>query len=195
MFPIFWRKQRLKNLGWRRIWPTLCSKSSTQTKVWKWHHCLTKNPQSSILVQVMVVDLMVQQSSSNSITKKPTLLLRMKLLHCSRKSRNNTKKGETLPNGWLKTTIDRVCNMRGLPPGTKIPLSTIWSHTKAIVLTEHGWSTTMSQVEPHLVTLILAKAQASRCMGPSKCLALANDLIKDTPVEKEIAEIKNKGNK
>ena len=35
------------------------------------------------------------------------------------------KKGETLPKGWLKYTIDRVCNVRGLPLDTKIPLSMI----------------------------------------------------------------------
>ncbi len=104
------------------------------------------------------------------------------------------KKGETLPRGWLKNTIERVCRIRGLPIGTTVPLSTIRSRTKAIVLTEHGPSTLMSQVEPHLVTLILAMAQARRCLGATECLTLANDLIKGTQLEKEIIERKRRRN-
>ena len=104
------------------------------------------------------------------------------------------KQGETLPNGWLKSTIERVSSKRGLPPGTKIPLSTIRSRKQAVVLTEHGPTTPMHQVEPHLVTLILAMAQARRCMGASECLALANDLIRGTEVEKQIIESKKKRN-
>ncbi len=51
----------------------------------------------------------------------------------------------------------------------------------------------MYQVEPHLVTLILVMAQARRCMGASEYLALTNNLIRGTQVEKEIIKIKKKG--
>ena len=104
------------------------------------------------------------------------------------------KKGETLPKGWLQYTIDRVCKIRGLPPDTKIPLSTIRSRRNAVVLSEHGPSTAMSEVEPHLVTLILAMAQARRCLGVTECLGLANDLIKGTSLEKDIIERKKRRN-
>ena len=48
----------------------------------------------------------------------------------------------------------------------------------------------MHQVEPKLVTLILAMAQARRCLRASKCIALANNLIKGTELEKKIIEKK-----
>ncbi len=35
--------------------------------------------------------------------------------------------------------------------------------------------------------------ESSRSMGPSECLSLANNLIKGTPLEKEIIEITKKG--
>ena len=52
----------------------------------------------------------------------------------------------------------------------------------------------MSEVEPHLVTLILAMAQARRCMGVTECLGLANNLIKGTALEQEIIERKRRRN-
>ena len=48
----------------------------------------------------------------------------------------------------------------------------------------------MHQIEPKLVTLILAIAQAWRCLRASECIALANDLIKRTELEKKIIERK-----
>ena len=50
----------------------------------------------------------------------------------------------------------------------------------------------MSEVEPHLVTLILAMAQARRCLRANKCISLANDLIKGTEVQKKIIHRKKK---
>ena len=53
----------------------------------------------------------------------------------------------------------------------------------------------MSQVEPHLATLILAMAQAQRCLRASECISSANDLIKWTEVEQKIIDRKKKRNK
>ena len=105
------------------------------------------------------------------------------------KCNNNGKK---LPKGWLKMTIDNVVNTRGLPPSTSISLNTIRNQKQAIVLSDRGCATLMSGVEPQLVTLILAMAQARRCLRASECLSLANDLIKGTEVEKKIIERKKK---
>ena len=61
------------------------------------------------------------------------------------------KKGENLPIGWLKATIESVCIKRGIPANVKIPLSTIRNRTKTIVMQESGSETLMSCIEPHLV--------------------------------------------
>ena len=64
-----------------------------------------------------------------------------------------------MPIGWLKQIIERVCKQRGLPNSVKIPLSTIRNRRQPIVLTEHGFCSPMTPVEPHLVTLICAMAR------------------------------------
>jgi len=114
-------------------------------------------------------------------------------LYQEKKTKCNNN-GEKLPNGWLKMTIDNVVNTKGLPPSTSISLKTIRNRKQAIVLSDRGSATLMSGVEPQLVTLILAMAQARRCLRASECLSLANDLIKGTEVEKKIIERKKKRN-
>ncbi len=46
----------------------------------------------------------------------------------------------------------------GLPPNINIPLSIIWNRKQTTI------QTLMSQVEPHLVTLVCAMAQAQSCL-------------------------------
>ena len=48
----------------------------------------------------------------------------------------------------------------------------------------------MSEVEPHLLTLLLTMAQAQRYLQVSECITLACGLIKGTEVEKKIRERK-----
>ena len=93
-------------------------------------------------------------------------------------------------NGWLKQTIEKVSEIRGLPENMKIPLSTIRNRRNPICLTDRGCSSLMTPVEPYLVTLICAMAQIRRCLRASECIGLANDLIKGRPLEKEIIEWK-----
>ena len=102
------------------------------------------------------------------------------------------KNGERLANCWLKNTIKRVIEARGLPLSTSIPSSTIQNRKQAIVLSARGCPTLMSEIEPHLVTLILVMAQAQRCLQASECISLSNDLIKGTEVEKKIMDRKKK---
>ena len=59
----------------------------------------------------------------------------------------------------------------------KISLKTIRNFTKSVVPSHGGWETLMKQVEPYLVTLILALAQVQRWVRASECISLANDLI------------------
>ena len=82
--------------------------------------------------------------------------------------------------------------IQGVPSLTVIPLNTIQNCTQPIVLSSRGSSTLMSEVDPHLVTLILAMAQARRCLSASECISLANNLIKGTEVEKKIIQRKKK---
>ena len=100
------------------------------------------------------------------------------------------KIGKRIPKGWLKDTIETVCSNRGLPPSTTVSVKAIRKRTKPVILTEQGCETLMHQVEPQLVTLILAMAQARRCLRASECVSLANDLIEGTELEKRIIERK-----
>ena len=101
-----------------------------------------------------------------------------------------SKNGKRIPKGWLKNTAERVCSSRGLPPTNKISLNAIRKRTKPVIVIEQGCETLMHQVEPQLVTLILAMAQARRCLRASECISLANDLIKGTELEKKRIERK-----
>ena len=92
----------------------------------------------------------------------------------------------------MKETIERVCESTGLPPSTAVSVKSIRKRTKPVILTEQGRETLMHEVEPQLVTLILAMAQARRCLRASECISLANDLIKGTELEKKIIERKKK---
>ena len=102
------------------------------------------------------------------------------------------KNGERVPKGWLQKTVESVIRSRGLPSTTTVSVKSIRKRTKPIILTQQGCETLMYQVEPQLVTLILAMAQARRCLQASECISLANDLIKGTEVEKTIIERKRK---
>ena len=102
------------------------------------------------------------------------------------KRKEYKKKGENLPVGWLKATVDSIRIKRGLSPNIKIPLSTIRNRTKTIVMQESGSETLMSCIEPHLVELISVMGQIRRSLTGCESLSLANDLIYGTQVEKDI---------
>lgn len=95
--------------------------------------------------------------------------------------------GEILPKGWLKQTIQNVCRKRGISDYiSQINVSTIRNRTNMLVRQGGGSETLMNEVEPHLVELICAMARIRRCLTTSESIALANDLIAGTRLEKKL---------
>ena len=50
----------------------------------------------------------------------------------------------------------------------------------------------MTDVEPALIPLILKMSEIRRCLTPSQCLHLANDLVAGTKTEIHVIEFKQK---
>ena len=102
---------------------------------------------------------------------------------------------EILPRGWLKQTIQNVCTKRGISEYiSQINVSTIRNRTNLRICQGGGSKTLMYDVEPHLVELICAMARIRRCLTTTESIALANDLISGTELEKKIIEWKKKAN-
>ena len=104
------------------------------------------------------------------------------------------KRGENIPVGWLKETIENIRVKRGLPSNVRIPMSTIRNRTKSITMTESGSETLMAPIEPHLVELICTMGQIRRSLTASESLSLANDLIYGTQVEEDVIKWKKRRN-
>ena len=90
------------------------------------------------------------------------------------KKRECKKKGKKIPDGWLEETINNIHSIRGLPPNVRIPMSTIRNRSKSIVMQESGSETLMAPIE--------------------QCLSLANDLIFETQIEKDVIRWKKNRN-
>ncbi len=113
--------------------------------------------------------------------------------------RNYVKKrrkriGETLPRGWLKQSIQNVCENRGISEHyvSHINMNTIRNQNNKLIHRGGGSETLMNEVEPHLVELICAMARIRRCLTATESIALANDLISGTDLEKRMIEWKKK---
>ena len=100
-----------------------------------------------------------------------------------------SKNGKRLEDGWLQKVVDEVKERRGIDESIPLSLKTIRNRVKTVVL-HPGRQSLMAPVEPKLVELVLAMAKIRRCMTVSETLGLANDLIKNTPLEKKILEWK-----
>ena len=92
--------------------------------------------------------------------------------------------GKRLEDGWLQKFVDDVKERRGINESIPILLKTICNRVKTVVLHPRRQSL-MAPVEQKLVELVLAMAKIRRCLTVSETLGLANDLIKDTPLEKK----------
>ena len=57
-------------------------------------------------------------------------------LYQNEKKKQNKNGRKRVTKGWLKETIERVCESRGLPPTTAISVKSIRKRTKPVVLTE-----------------------------------------------------------
>ena len=101
--------------------------------------------------------------------------------------------GQKLPRGWLKQIIENVCEKRGIREyAPQINVNTIRSRKSTVICQGGGSETLMYEVEPHLVELICAMARIRRCLTTTESIALANDLISGTDLEKKIIEWKKK---
>ena len=95
--------------------------------------------------------------------------------------------GATVRVGYLKQLIHEKKLAYGVPPSTKIPNSTIYSrmHRQKTEVYGLGPETPMRDCESQLVNLIIKMSRIRRCLTPSQCLYLANDLIAGTAIEKK----------
>ena len=101
--------------------------------------------------------------------------------------------GQKLPRGWLKQSIEDVCKKRGISEYVShINMHTIRSRKRTMIRQGGGTETLMYDIEPHLVELICAMARIRRCLTTTESIALANDLISGTDLERKIIEWKKK---
>ena len=61
-----------------------------------------------------------------------------------------------------------------------------------LVVKSMGPASPMAEIEPILINLILRMSTIRRCLTPSQCLHLANDLVKGSKIEKKVIEFKEK---
>ena len=66
------------------------------------------------------------------------------------------------------------------------------SYKKSLIVSGLGPVSPMAEVEPVLVDLIIKMSTIRRCLTPTQCLHLANDIIAGTKVEEKVIEFKKK---
>ena len=106
--------------------------------------------------------------------------------------RNADKLGKRVATGYLKRLITKHKNRYGLGQDVDVKESTIRSrfHTQKFIVKSMGTPSPMANVEPALVGLILKIRAIRRCLTPSQCLHLANDLVAGTETEKQVIQLK-----
>ena len=97
-----------------------------------------------------------------------------------------------LIKGFMTQLIREKKISHSIPSTTKISPSTIYSryHKDKIEIYGLGPEPPMRLVEPKLVDLIIRMSRIRRCLTPSQCLHLANDLINNTEIEKKVIAYK-----
>ena len=103
--------------------------------------------------------------------------------------KKSAQQHKRLTDGWLQKLIDDIKKKRCIEKSIRIPVKTIRNRVNSFVL-HPGKQSLMAPVEGKLVQLVLAMARIRRCLTTSESLDLANDLIRDTPVEQQITEWK-----
>ena len=63
---------------------------------------------------------------------------------------------------------------------------------ESLVVKSMGPASPMAEIEPILIDLILRMSTIRRCLTPSQCLHLANNLFKELKIEKKLIEFKEK---
>ena len=94
----------------------------------------------------------------------------------------------------LSDIITEVKKIYELGDEVKINESTIRGREfrKKLIVKSMGPASPMVDVEPVLVDLIIKMSAIRRCLTPTQCLHLANDLVAGTETEKRVIEFKEK---
>ena len=92
----------------------------------------------------------------------------------------------------LRRIIEEVKKKYGLEDDVSIKESTIRGreYRNSLIVKSMGPASPMVDVEPVLVDLIVKMSTIRRCLTPTQCLHLANDLVAGTETEKKVIEFK-----
>jgi len=139
-------------------------------------------PKGSTLVSRREMELRLLKTKNEIAFEYSNALNDAKALGCS------------VRKGFMSQLIREKKIANGIAADIKIPASTIYSRAQRnrIEIFGLGPETPMRLVEPRLVDLIIRMSRIRRCLTPSQCLYLANDLIKGTEVEKKVIAYKEK---
>ena len=159
----------MKSLGSLKTWSTLFTRSSAWGKDWKMKPI---HPKVTLQSTCLPSKSGGRPSWTTVISKhhyRETLVAaKNKIVSLYKQEKERCKKnGEILANCWLKNTIKSDIKARRLTPSTSIPSNTIQNRKQAIVLSARRCPTLMSEIEPHLVTLILCHGSSLK-MSTSK---------------------------
>lgn len=104
------------------------------------------------------------------------------------------KEGKYVKKGCLEDIIRKQKDIFKLPDDIVIGEEGIRSrHYRGnLQVTTMGVESPMAAIEPKLVELIIRMSRIRRCLTPSQCLLLANDLVEGTKIEKEVIKFKEK---
>ena len=104
------------------------------------------------------------------------------------------KKNLYVAKGTLKNIIKKYKKKYCLDDSVNVKDGTIRrrSYKNSLVVKSFGPQSPMAEVEPILVDLIVKMSTIRRCLTPSQCLSLANDLVAGTDTEKKVIEFKRK---
>ena len=110
------------------------------------------------------------------------------------KRKESKRFGRKLENGFLEKLVKKWKIKYRLDDSVKINKATIRSrsYNQRLIVTSMGPRSPMADVEPVLVDLIIKMSRIRRCLTPTQCLHLANDLVKGTETEKEVIKFKEK---
>ena len=100
--------------------------------------------------------------------------------------------GRKVENGCLEKIVKKWKRKYNLDDSVIIKKETIRSrsYNNKLIVKSFGPQSPMADVEPVLVDLIIKMSRIRRCLTPTQCLHLANDLIRGTDIEKNVIKFK-----
>ena len=108
--------------------------------------------------------------------------------------REANRKNKYIKKGSLDKIIYKYKEKYCIEDNVEIKPATIRrrSYKNSLIVSSFGPKSPMAEVEPVLVDLIVKMSTIRRCLTPSQCLHLANDLVAGTEIEKKVIELKEK---